>query len=433
MSTGHAAYAHGANKWFGEHRRIGGPEAWVIWVLATVFVVWLFAIQTGYAVVSPDIQVTANLTIAQIGLAASIYTWVFAVVQFFSGALLDRFGSRPLLACAVALVTVGAFLYAGTTNFATLAIAQSVLAIGSSFGFVGAGYLGGNWFGAAKYGLMFGLVQTFASLGSAVGQPLILAALAHLDWQQLLIAFGTFGVLLAVLFVVFVRNPAAEQTAALREATGAGPAVTGGVLGQILRDLGGAFANVKVVLSSILAGASFGAMLAVGTLWGPRIMEARGAETDFATILTALAWLGLAVGAPLVNVVSDRWRSRKWPAFVGLLLQALAIALVIYLPVEGKGAALGLMFAIGFFAGAHMLGFTIAAEAVPGRLVGSASAIVNGVCFIIGGLLTSIPSALLPDVPVLADFQAALWLLPAVVVVGAVAALLIRETPQPAA
>jgi len=419
MSSGHAAYAHGADKWFGTHRKVGGPEAWLIWVLATVFVVWLFAIQTGYAVVSPDIQVSANLTIAQIGLAASIYTWVFAIVQFFSGALLDRFGSRPLMAVAVGLVTIGAFLYAGTTSFATLAIAQAVLAIGSSFGFVGAGYLGGKWFDAAKYGLMFGLVQTFASLGSAIGQPLILGALAHLSWQQLLVAFGTFGVLLVVLFVVFVRNPSAEETA---------PAVhEGHVLRNILRDLGTSFANPKVVLSAILAGASFGAMLAMGVLWGPRIMEARGAETSFATVLTAMAWLGLAVGAPLVNVVSDRWHSRKWPALVGLLLQALAIVLVVYLPSEGNGAALILMFAIGFFAGAHMLGFTIAAEAVPGRLIGSASAIVNGVCFIVGGLLTSVPSALLPADPVLADYQAALWLMPAVVVVGAVAALVIRE------
>lgn len=406
--------------------KLGGAQAWLVWVLATSFVVWLFAIQTGYAVVSPEIQATAGLSIVQVGLAASIYTWVFAIVQFFSGALLDRFGSRPLLACAVGLVTIGAFLYASTTTFATLATAQCVLAIGASFGFVGAGYIGGTWFPAARYGLMFGLVQAFASLGSAVGQPLILAALNALDWQQLLLAFATFGVLLTALFIVFVRDAAPHP-----------PGQTGGhVVGDILGELGRCFSNTRVVLAAVIAGASFGTMLAVGTLWGPRLMQARGLDAAFATVLTAIAWLGLAVGAPLVNIVSNRWHSRKWPAMVALALQGAAITLVIYLPSAGNGAAIGLMFAVGLFSGVQMLGFTIAGESVTSDLIGSASAIVNGVCFIVGGLLISIPSALLPEVPDLGAYQAVLWLMPAVILCGVLGAAALREprlplSPQP--
>ena len=402
----------------------GGAQAWLVWVLATSFVVWLFAIQTGYAVVSPGIQATAGLSIVQVGLAASIYTWVFATMQFFSGALLDRFGSRPLLACAVALVTLGAFLYASTTTFATLAIAQCVLAIGASFGFVGAGYIGGSWFPAARYGLMFGLVQACASLGSALGQPLILAVLDALVWQQLLLAFAAFGVLLTALFTVFMRDAVPHP-----------PAQPGGqVLGSMLGGLGRCFSNPRVVLAAVFAGASFGTMLAVGTLWGPRLMQARGLDAAFATALTAIAWLGLAVGAPLVNIVSNRWHSRKWPATAALVLQCAAITAVIYLPDAGNGAALGLMFAVGLFSGVQMLGFTIAGEAVGKGLIGSASAIVNGVCFIVGGLLTSVPGAMLPEGAELADYQAALWLMPAVLVIGAVATLFIRETaPLPAA
>jgi MFS family permease len=427
-STGHTAYFHSAHKWSEKsHRIIGGPEAWLIWVLATLFVVWLFAIQTGYAVVSPEIQKTAGLSIAQIGLAASAYTWAFAVVQFFSGALLDRFGTRPLMAIAAALVTAGAFLYASTTNFGVLLLAQLVLAIGASFGFVGAGYVGGKWFAAARYGLMFGLVQTFASLGSAIAQPVLKSLLSVISWQQLQVAFGVFGVLLVILFLVFVRNPAPDPAAT------PAPSLQGNIFRQILGELGHSFSNYRVVLSAIMAGVSFGAMLAVGVLWGPRIMEAHGANPNFAITLTALAWLGLAVGAPVVNVISNKWHSRKWPAFFALIIQATAIALVIYLPNVANGPALILMFAIGLFAGGHMLGFTIAGEAVKGELIGSASAIVNGFCFIFGGLLISIPSQFLPDDPKLSDFQATLWLLPVMVVVGCIAALLIPEKHKVAA
>ncbi|MFK0224006.1 MFS transporter [Streptomyces vinaceus] len=415
----------GARILHGPHRTTGGVEAWVVWGLCTVFVIWLFAIQTGYAVVSPEIQKTAALSVAQIGLAGSIYTWAFALCQFFSGALLDRFGSRPLLAIAVAFVTAGAFLYAQTSSMGTLIAAQIVLAVGSSFGFVGAGYIGGQWFPAARYGLMFGLVQSLASLGSAFGQPAISWQLTQVSWQQLLNGFGAAGVVLIVLFALMVRNPSPgpEQLARTTGATAKPP-----LLASIFRDLGRCFRNRNVVLSSLLAGVSFGSMLAMGVLWGPRVMEARGAESSLAAVLTAVSWLGLAVGAPLFNVLSDHWNNRRVPAVVGVLLQAIAVSLLIYLPAETNSVSVVTMFAVGLFAGAHMLGFTVAGESVPGALVGSSAAIVNGVCFIIGGILQAVPGRILPDAPVLADYGKALLMMPILLVLGAAAGLFIKDT-----
>jgi Na+/melibiose symporter-like transporter len=288
---------------------------------------------------------------------------------------------------------------------------------------LGAGYVGGKWFVAAKYGLMFGLVQMFASLGSAVGQPAISSLLKYMTWEQLLAGFGAFGVLLTVAFIFIVRNPVSQP----EEQAAAAAQHHGNVFGEILRDLGTCFGNGQVVLASIFAGASFGTMLAVGVLWGPRVQEARGASPQFAATLSALAWLGLAFGAPLVNVISNRFHSRKWPAVGGMILQTIAVALFIYGPADGKGASMVVMFCVGLFAGTHMLGFTIAGESVAAVLIGSASAIVNGVCFIVGGILEAVPGWGLPDVPRLADFQHTLWIMPAVLGIGVIAALCLKE------
>ncbi|MFJ4686735.1 hypothetical protein [Streptomyces sp. NPDC088789] len=182
------------------------------------------------------------------------------------------------------------------------------------------------------------------------------------------------------------------------------------------------------MLSAALAGVSFGSMLAMGVLWGPRLMEARGAETSLAAVLTAMSWLGLAVGAPLFNLLSDHWDNRRVPAVCGVLLQAAAISLLIYLPSETNSVSVVTMFCVGLFAGAHMLGFTVAGESVPGALVGSSAAIVNGVCFIIGGLLQAIPGRLLPDHPHLSDYGHALLLMPILLVLGALAGFFIHDT-----
>jgi Na+/melibiose symporter-like transporter len=268
----------------------------------------------------------------------------------------------------------------------------------------------------------------FASLGSAVGQPAISALLGVMSWQAVLAGFGAFGVLLFIAFVFVVRNPVStpEEIAAAKAAH-AGK----NVFAEIFADLGACFRNRQVVLSALFAGTSFGTMLAVGVLWGPRVQEARGAGVGFAAVLSALAWLGLAFGAPLVNVVSNRWHSRKRPAVVGLILQACAVALFIYGPSNGAGASAVVMFAVGLLAGTHMLGFTIAGESVAPNLIGSSAAIVNGVCFIVGGILEAVPGRLLPaENANLSDYQGALWIMPAVLVLGALCALGLRERPH---
>lgn len=406
-----------------DESKLGGAQAWAVWALSVAFVTWLFAIQTGYAIVSLDIQRDVGLSLAEVGLAASTYSWALAGVQFSSGALLDRFGLRPLMTIAVALVTAGAFLYSATTSFASLLLAQVVLALGASFGFVGAGFAGGKWFEPAKYGLMFGLVQTVASLGSAVAQPVISQMLKYVNWHQLLAGFGMLGVLLVIAFAAVVQDPKPRI---------AQPKQPSLIIG-IISSLGSCFSNRQVLLSALFGGVSFGSLLAVGVLWGPRVTEARGAGPGFSALVVAMAWVGLALGAPLFNVVSNRWHSRKRPAATGLALQLIALCIFIYGPVDAPGASLVVMLAFGLFSGAQMLGFTVAGESVPTRLIGSASSVVNGFCYIIGGILAAVPGWLLISNPSLSDYQHALIGIPIALAVGVVATLLLRDyrTPVP--
>ncbi len=126
--------------------QLGGTRAWIVWVIAVLFVVWLFNVQTGYAIVNDSVSKALNLSIDQVGLIAATYTWTFAIAQMFSGALLDKLGSRKILIPAITLVIIGVFLFAFAQSFEMLLLSQVVLAIGSSAGFVGAGYVGGVWY-----------------------------------------------------------------------------------------------------------------------------------------------------------------------------------------------------------------------------------------------------------------------------------------------
>ena len=72
---------------------LGSARAWFVWTLAVTFVVYYFSFQTGYAIVNSRVQQDIGLSVSKVATVAAVYTWIFALCQFLSGALLDRLGA----------------------------------------------------------------------------------------------------------------------------------------------------------------------------------------------------------------------------------------------------------------------------------------------------------------------------------------------------
>ncbi|MCC6608953.1 MAG: MFS transporter [Burkholderiales bacterium] len=363
--------------------QLGGAMAWWIWALAVTFVVFLFSVQTGYAIVNANVQKDVGLTVTQVATIAATYTWVFALFQFYGGALLDHVGSRKVLPASIALVALGVFVFANAKSFEMLLLSQVILAIGSCTGFVGAGYIGGQWFGMAKFSFMFGLVQVFAALTSALSQNAIEFALKHLVWRDLFNYVGVFGIALFVLGAIFIRNPAPVSAPS-----------QGGVIGfltSVTRSLVEVARIGHVWVASIVGALLFGVLLAVGVVWAPKLLMVRGVDQATAVLGSSMLWLGLAVGSAIVPWWSDHIGKRKLPIVIGGLIQFVALAILVYVPDLGGTVDLVLCFIFGFANASHMLAFSTAADVVEPRQIGTSAAIVNGIMFIVGGIMIARP------------------------------------------
>jgi predicted MFS family arabinose efflux permease len=359
---------------------LGGGRAWAVWTIAVAFVVYYFSFQTGYSIVNAGVQRDVGLSISEVGMIAAVYTWMFAACQFLSGPLLDRFGARRVLLPAIVLVTVGIVVFAVARNFTMLLLSQLIIALGACTGFVGAGYVGGTWFGWARFSFMFGLVQFAASLFSAFNQNLLGIALSSLHWREVFGYVGGFGVALLVIAALWLRDPAPVT-----------PPADEPFLPGLARSLGAVARRFHVWVASAFGALSFGAMLALGVVWGPKLLAVRGLDTGAANLGTSFLWLGLAAGCFVVPWASDRMRRRKPTVLAGLVVQLFALALLLYLPPQGATLDFILCFAFGFGASAHMLAFSTAADVVEPSHIGTSAAIVNGLMFIVGGLMISRP------------------------------------------
>jgi MFS family permease len=366
----------------GAEHSLGGPMAWWVWALVVIFVVYLFSFQTGYAIVNSSVQQDIGLTVAQVGTIAAVYTWAFAICQFFGGALLDRLGSRKVLPISIALVTLGIFVFANAHSFAMLLLSQVIIALGSCTGFVGAGYIGGKWFGMAKFSFMFGLVQVVAALTSAFSQNLIGFALSSMTWRSLFNATAVFGILLFVLGAIYIRNPTPVVSA------GGGGA---GFFASVIKSMAEVAKIGHVWIAALVGALTFGAILALGVVWAPKLLMVHGLSETSANLGASMLWLGLAAGSAIVPHWSDMIRRRKLPIALGAVVQLLALLGLLYVPNLGTVPAIALCLVFGFANASHMLAFSTAADVVQPSQIGTSAAIVNGIMFIVGGILISRP------------------------------------------
>jgi hypothetical protein len=257
-----------------------------------------------------------------------------------------------------------------------------IIAVGACSGFVGAGYIGGQWFGMAQFSFMFGLVQFATAFFSAFNQNLLSLALTTFTWRELFNFMGFSGIALFILGALFIKNP----TPIVRPAES-----FTNFLSAVVKGIGEVAKISHIWIASAFGALCFGVMLGLGIVWAPKLLAVRGFDAATANWSASLLWLGLAAGCFVIPKWSDLIKQRKLPTIIGIVVQIVALALLLYLPELNAFAGMVLCFAFGFGNAAHMLAFSTAAEVVQPNQIGTSAAIVNGVMFLVGGIMISRP------------------------------------------
>jgi MFS family permease len=382
-------------------------KAWFIWLISNLVVIFS-NMQIIYTFISVNLEKELRLTITQVALANSAYTWAFAILQFFSGATFNVFSSKKIYFFSLSTMILGFFALINSDNFSHLILSQVLIATGASFGFIGATHTSSICFSAAQFGLMFSLVQTISSLSALIIQILFSSLLAEgADWKNMIVCIILFGVLIFVL-TLFCPNTLPESSS--EECTIQNSIRTVMFTVLKLRD---------IWITSVVGAITFGTFLALNTLWTPRLLSNSELNTMESGIATAILWLGLAVGAPIADRISNLFKNRKYVISAFALLQGVSIIILLcsHLTVH---VVYFCMLMFGFFAGGHMLNFTVGSEIVKRKYISTSSSIINGFMFIVSGIIVSM-------LALFTDHQMALF---AIFVMLAVASILNYATEE---
>ncbi len=328
-------------------------RAWIIWLLSALFMCYKYAIEVSPSVMTSHLMGEFSLSGAQMGNLAACYFYAYLLLQIPAGLLVDRWGPRKVTTVAIVVCALGAFIFSQAESAFVACFGRFLSGVGAAFAALNCLKLVANWFPTRQFALMAGLMMTVGMLGAVGGQAPLSAFISYLGWREAMGVLALAGVVLAVLFVLVVKDQAPHH----REVDLMAPK-TG-----VLKNLKSILRNRQAWYLSFYSGFAFAPVSAFGGLWGvPFLTEAFGYSSQAAARGSSLIFLGFAVGAPLFGWLSDKMGKRKPVMFWGTLVASLCLISVLYLPQLDDILVFSLLFLFGFSISTFLLCFTMIKE-----------------------------------------------------------------------
>jgi MFS family permease len=391
-------------------------HGYLIWFIATLFVVYSFCLNTAAAVFSNAIQTTLHASSLGVSIATGAFILGFACMQIPAGFLLDKFNAKYVVSAGVLVLATGNLVISYANSLILFTLANFLQGIGASFAFIAAAILIAQWFSTKNFPILFGFTQTLSCILAAVIHYYFTVELVTHTWNDLYRVLSIFGYGLFILTLCFVKSPSNYKR-------------TGNM--SLKASLGSVFKNKQIILCSITAALSFGALLAYASLWYIKIQNFYSVENLQAVMISGFIFLGIGIGTPFFGWLSNVLKSRMVVLHCTLVIGTMALLLGIYLPHFNINTLIIIKivsFFIGFFLSGSMLLYTMVSELSTDSTRGVAISVLNTSVFLFNTLLLFIPYLFLTQIS--KDFFTYLWLLPFCVQISILLIYFIKDTYQ---
>jgi MFS family permease len=306
---------------------------------------------------------------------------VYAAFQVPVGVLLDRLGSRRMIAAGAAVMGTGQIVLAESHSVGLAALARVLVGAGDAMTFTSVLRLIPAWFPPQRVPLMTQLTGMAGQAGQVAAAFPLVALLHSAGWTPTFLAAGITGLVVAALVAAGLRDapPGASTTAPV------GRADAWGHLRAAWREPG-----TRLGLWTHFVTQFSGTVFAL--LWGyPFLVQGEGRTPQEAGGLLTLLVVAAVGFGPVLGHIAGRWPYRRSvPTLTVVATSALAWTVVLAWPGPAPLSVLVLLvLALSLNGPGSLMGFDYArTENAPERL-GSASGIVN-----VGGFVASLTTIL---------------------------------------
>jgi MFS family permease len=368
----------------GGHVEIRTPRrAWLVWGLAVAAYAVAVFHRGSLGVSGVAAQERFGATAAQLGLFGVLQLAVYAALQVPVGALLDRLGSRRLIATGAAVMAVGQLVMASSHSIALAVLARVLVGAGDAMTFTSVLRLVALWFAPRRVPLMSQLTGILGQLGQIAASYPLVALLRSVGWSRAFTVAGVVGLVTSAVVALALRDVPPGTAVAVPQG---GWAEMRAQLVDAWREPG-----TRLGLWTHFVTQFSGTVFVL--LWGyPFLVVGEGrSPAEAGAQLTLLVLVSMIVG-PVLGQLVGRWPYRRSvPVLAIVLSSALVWAVVLAWPGRAPLALLVvLVLVLGANGPGSMVGFDFARTENPPQRIGSATGIVN-----VGGFVASLLTILL--------------------------------------
>jgi len=347
-------------------------------LLSNSYALALFS-RTAGTVLVVALAASFHTGVAEVSLVATVFFWVYAVLQLPAGMLADALGSRRLAVLGALTAGGGSLWFAAAGSVGSAVAARAVVAAGCSVVFVSMmRYVRIHW-PQRRVATVSGRCILVGNLGAIASTGPLSCLLVYCDWRTVSAALGLLSFsIAAVLWFVMADVHRAPHPRGGFDA----------ILGELRAVATNRCNQIGLLMMAGLAGSYYG----LASLWIVPMLDARGVGTGTAALQASLLIAGFACGACALGWLGDR-SSRRLTLSVACAGAVLCWTLLAHASVPA-GVALGtLLFALGFCSGGFNLIYVLVSEHNPVAHAGTATAFVNVGIFLGAGSVQSISSA----------------------------------------
>lgn len=180
---------------------------WVICGFLWVAVAVNYVDRTALSAATPIIMKEFDIDGTEMGFIMAAFFWAYALLQVPMGYIADKFGQRFVYSLAVGWWSLAQMAIAACSTITGFVTARLFLGLGEAGSYPCNVGVVSKWFPKHERSRATAIFDSASKFGNAFAMPVVVSLIAMFTWHAPFLIFGTLGVIWAIAWWFFYRDP----------------------------------------------------------------------------------------------------------------------------------------------------------------------------------------------------------------------------------